>query len=206
MTQSFNQREQKPTRQRLRSTMPPAEAILWSKLNGRKLLGCKSRRQYSVDSYTVDFYSAELKLAIELDGETHYDPGQKERDRRRDAVLRSYGIQVLRILNHDVYENLDGVWDLIARKAKKRMDELGPEVARGRRSRRARGTTDTGDATPPTPLAKGGRNLLPTRTPSGLLFSVFPPNLHPPPSILHFLFPPLAVPPATPCPASRPRV
>ena len=72
MTQSFNQRERKPTRQQLRSNMPPAEVILWSKLKGRQMLGCKFRRQFGIESYTVDFYSAELKLAIELDGETHY--------------------------------------------------------------------------------------------------------------------------------------
>src|SRR5262245_3054209 len=151
MTQSFNQREHKPTRRRLRSTMPPAEAILWSCLNGRKLLGCKFRRQYGIGSYTVDFYSSELKLAIELDGETHYVPGRQDFDRRRDAVIRSYGIQILRILNSDVYENLDGVWDAIVREAKKRMAELGPEVKRGRRGRRAKRATDKGGATPPAP-------------------------------------------------------
>src|SRR5260370_35511132 len=109
MTQSFNQGERKPARRRLRSTMPPAVAILWSYLNGRKLLGCKFRRQYSVGPYTIDFYSAEIKLAIELDGETHYVPGKKEVDHRRDATIRSYGIQILRFSNSDVYENLDVV-------------------------------------------------------------------------------------------------
>src|SRR5262245_44496210 len=144
MTQSFNQREHKRKRQRLRATMPPAEAILWSYLNGRKLLGCKSRRQYGIGSYTVDFYSA-------LDGETHYVPGRQEFDRRRDAVIQSYGIHILRILNSDVYENLDRVWDAIVREAKKRMAELGPEVKRGRRGQRAKRATDTGDPTPPAP-------------------------------------------------------
>src|SRR5262249_12778253 len=147
----FNQRDHKGTRQRLRSTMPPAEAILWSCLNRRKLLGCKFRRQYGIDSYTVDFYSAEIKLAIELDGETHYVPGRQKSDRRRDAMIRAYGIHILRILNSDVYENLDGVWDAIVREAKKRMAELGPDVKRGRRGRRAMPATETGDPTPPAP-------------------------------------------------------
>ena len=151
MTQSFNQHEHKPTRQRLRAAMPPAEAILWSYLNGRKLLDCKFRRQYGIGPYIVDFYSAEIKLAIELDGETHYVPGKKESDRGRDETIRSYGIQILRFLNSDVYENLDGVWEAIAREAKKRMAELGPEVKQGRRGRRAKRATDTGDPTPPAP-------------------------------------------------------
>src|SRR5262245_29048685 len=105
--------------------MPPAEAILWSYLNGRKLLGCKFRRQYGIDSYIVDFYSAEIKLAIELDGETHDMPGRQEFDQRREVFIRSYGIQILRFTNDDIYENLDGVWDAIVREARKRMDELG---------------------------------------------------------------------------------
>jgi len=46
--------------------MPPAELILWSKLKGRKLLGCKFRRQYGIDAYSLDFYSPEVKLAVEL--------------------------------------------------------------------------------------------------------------------------------------------
>src|SRR5262245_3084475 len=148
MTQSFNQREHKRKRQRLRATMPPAEAILWSYLNGRKLLGCKFRRQYGIGPYTVDFYSAEIKLAIELDGETHFVSGKKEADHSRDAVIRSYGIQILRVLNSDVYENLDGVWEAISREAKKRMAELGPEVKRGRRTRQRKDSAETGGTTP----------------------------------------------------------
>ncbi|MBI3860887.1 MAG: endonuclease domain-containing protein [Planctomycetia bacterium] len=137
MTLSFNQLNTKKTRQALRASMPRAEVLLWSKLKGRKLLGCKFRRQYNIESYTVDFYSAELKLAIELDGESHYVAGKQASDARRDATIRSYGIRILRFLNSDVYENLEGVWEAIARAARERMQELGPDVARGRRSKRA---------------------------------------------------------------------
>jgi very-short-patch-repair endonuclease len=87
-------------------------------------------------------------LAIELDGDTHDRPGRREFDARREAFIRSYGIRILRFLNNDVYENLDGVWEAIAREAKKRIHELGAEVQRGRRARRA---TDTVDPTPPAP-------------------------------------------------------
>jgi hypothetical protein len=70
---------------------------------------------------------------------------------RRDAKIQSFGIRVLRILNDDFYENLDGVWDFIAREAKHRMEQLGPEVKRGRRTTRTRRAVDTGGAIPPAP-------------------------------------------------------
>ena len=154
MTLAFNQPESKATRQRLRASMPSAEVILWSKLKDRKLLGCKFRRQFGIESYTVDFYSADIRLAIELDGDSHYGQGSQERDRRRDATIRSFGIQILRILNNDVYENLDGVWEAIARVARERTQQR--EKPPGRRIRRAKKAKTPVDPTPPTPPCEGG--------------------------------------------------
>ena len=64
MTEIFNRQSEKPTRQLLRNTLPPAELILWSKLKSRQLCGRKFRRQFSVGPYVVDFYCPALKLAI----------------------------------------------------------------------------------------------------------------------------------------------
>ena len=89
--------------------MPPAEVILWSKLRGKNIQGYKFRRQYSVGTYIVDFYCAELKLAIEIDGESHFTAGSKDRDRRRQEFIESAGIRLLRFTNRDVYERLEGV-------------------------------------------------------------------------------------------------
>ena len=88
--------------------MPRAEALLWSKLKNRQLLGCKFRRQYGIQSYRLDFYSPELKLGIELDGETHYVREAPAYDHRRERFVESLGIRVLRILNDEVIENLEG--------------------------------------------------------------------------------------------------
>ena len=52
--------------------MPLAEVILWSRLKGRQLEGHKFRRQYSIEHFVIDFYSTELRLAIEVDGDSHY--------------------------------------------------------------------------------------------------------------------------------------
>ena len=138
MTLAFNQSESKRLRRHLRANMPPAEVLLWSKLKSRQLLGCKFRRQFGIESYTVDFYSPEIKLAIELDGDSHFRPGGQDFDRRRDATIRSFGIHVLRFLNTDVYDNLDGLWEVIVREARKRMRAVARSEAPGRRVQRAR--------------------------------------------------------------------
>jgi very-short-patch-repair endonuclease len=95
--------------------MPQAEVLLWARLKGRQLLGCKFRRQYSVGAFVLDFYSPEIKLGIELDGDSHFREGKREYDTERDAFIGSFGIKIVRFLNADVYENLDGVLEAIER-------------------------------------------------------------------------------------------
>lgn len=52
--------------------MLKAEVILWSRLKGKRLDGYKFRRQFSVAQFVVDFYCPRLKLAIEVDGDSHF--------------------------------------------------------------------------------------------------------------------------------------
>ncbi len=113
MTQLFNKPEVKDKRRALRKNMPQAEVMLWSKLRGKNVKGYKFRRQYSVGTYIVDFYCAELKLAIEIDGESHFIAGSEDHDRKRQAFIESAGIRFLRFTNTDVYERLDGVLEAI---------------------------------------------------------------------------------------------
>ena len=89
--------------------MSDAERILWSKLRQRQVLGHKFRRQYSVGRFVLDFYSAALKLAIEVDGESHLRPGAREFDRERDTYIEGFGIRFLRFTTTDVRRNLNGV-------------------------------------------------------------------------------------------------
>lgn len=109
MTIVYNKTTQKETRRKLRKNMPLAEALLWSKLRGKGLIGCKFRRQYSIENYILDFYCPKQKLAIELDGESHYVEGALEYDTKRQEIIAAYGIRVLRFPNTDVYENIEGV-------------------------------------------------------------------------------------------------
>jgi very-short-patch-repair endonuclease len=103
--------------------MPEAEVILWSKLQRRQVDGLKFRRQYSVGRYVVDFYSPELKLAIEVDGDSHFRPNAEQHDAEREIFIKQYGIKFLRFTNSDVRENLYDVltqiWETVQTMKKK---------------------------------------------------------------------------------------
>jgi very-short-patch-repair endonuclease len=75
--------------------------------------GFKFRRQYSIDQYIIDFYCPRLKLAIEVDGDSHFEPGAEEYDKIRQAHIETFGIRFLRFTNADVYHGLDGVLHVI---------------------------------------------------------------------------------------------
>ena len=95
----------KTFRKELRKNLTPAEAALWSLIKGNQLEGRKFRRQYSVGSYILDFYCHSEKLAIELDGQGHFETTQAEYDRERDLFLEYYGIRVLRFENKWVWDH-----------------------------------------------------------------------------------------------------
>jgi len=114
MTTHFNKTIVKDARRRLRNNMPYAERLLWARLRNRSVRGHKFRRQYSVENFVVDFYCPQGKLAIEIDGESHYREGAEEADCQRQRIIESFGIKFLRFTNTEVYENLDGVMERIS--------------------------------------------------------------------------------------------
>ena len=85
-----------------------------------KHLGVMVHRQKVIDPYIVDFYIAEKKLVIELDGSQHYEPTESEKDRIRTRYLEAQGIQVLRFSNTDVLKQFERVCAEIDRIAKSR--------------------------------------------------------------------------------------
>ncbi len=107
MTKLFNKKSETEKRRLLRNNMPPAEWILWKKINNKQLSGYKFRRQYSIKQFVIDFYCPELKLAIEIDGDSHIDA--MEYDNNRQKYIESFGIKFLRFTNLEIYENLDKV-------------------------------------------------------------------------------------------------
>ncbi len=99
-----NKKNLKEYRRELRKKMTPAEIALWQMLRNRQLDGVRFFRQYSIDNYILDFYSPKFFLAIELDGDYHFDSYQIEQDKKRTQYLLEKGIRVLRFENFEVFE------------------------------------------------------------------------------------------------------
>ncbi|MCP4615274.1 MAG: DUF559 domain-containing protein [Bradyrhizobium sp.] len=97
----------------LRASQTSAEAKLWQALRNRRLARWKFRRQHPIDRYIVDFVTLDGKLIVEVDGVTHSSPAEIKRDQARTEVLEACGFLVVRVTNTDVYENLDGVLEMI---------------------------------------------------------------------------------------------
>jgi very-short-patch-repair endonuclease len=109
-----NRKSLRLVRKGLRNSLT-AEAVLWKNLQRSQLLGKKFRRQHSVGHYVIDFYCPDCRLAIELDGAVHFNSAVSEYDARRTTYLNSLNIRVLRFENKMVFENLDGILEVIKR-------------------------------------------------------------------------------------------
>ena len=108
--------------QALRKSMTKEEAHLWYQFLCRYPV--RFRRQYVVGNYIVDFYCHQARLAVELDGSQHCNPGNIEYDRNRTQYLRSQGMEVLRFSNLDVMGQFRSVCEAIDMEVKRRMTSL----------------------------------------------------------------------------------
>ena len=86
----------------MRTTPTEAEAILWERLRNRKI-GYKIRRQHIIRGYIADFFCVEKNLIIEVDGDVHLSPEQKEKDKLRTEILNHQGFNVIRFNNKEVF-------------------------------------------------------------------------------------------------------
>lgn len=119
--------------------MPIPERRIWNRLfRDKQLQGLKFLRQKPLDRFIVDFYCAELLLAIEIDGDSHTE--QKEYDQIRTLRLNEYGVYVIRYTNREVMENLEGVYTDLVKKVLARKNSL---------------IKSHETETPPTPLIRG---------------------------------------------------
>lgn len=107
--------DHRPFQRVLRSRMTVAEKLLWDHLKARKLDGLKFRRQQRVGNYIVDFYCAEFRLVVELDGAAHEN--REEYDAMREASLRAMGLEVVRFRNEEVLDHWERVLKAISRAA-----------------------------------------------------------------------------------------
>jgi very-short-patch-repair endonuclease len=112
-----------------RHPLTPAEAKVWARVRNRGL-GFKIRRQHPIWRFIADFYCAEAKLVIEIDGDTHAEPDQQEYDRARTKWLEERGYHVIRFTNTDVHKHLDGVLNEIYLTCEERAAIQQPEGKR----------------------------------------------------------------------------
>ena len=85
-----------------------AEQVLWQHLRNRNF-GGKFRRQRPIGPFIVDFYCNEVRLVVELDGESHNHAAQAEHDELRTEWFQDRGNRVLRFWNQDVLRDTDSV-------------------------------------------------------------------------------------------------
>ena len=91
----------KENARKLRNSSTKAEIILWNKLlKKRQLRGYQFLRQRPIHNFIVDFFSKDLKLVIEVDGEIHRV--QKQKDRKREEQIKNLGYTVIRFSNEDI--------------------------------------------------------------------------------------------------------
>ena len=98
---------------RFRKELTEPEVMLWSRLKGRGQDRPIFRRQVPIGSIILDFYCPAAKLAVEVDGRTHWDDEAQAKDAARDHWLGQQGISVMRVGAGEVYRNLGQVTDSI---------------------------------------------------------------------------------------------
>jgi len=90
----------------------PSEAILWQALRNRKLQGRKFRRQQPIGNFIVDFFCANERLILEVDGLIH--ESQKILDQQRQELLESLGLRFVRVSSDLVEKDLSAALEIIS--------------------------------------------------------------------------------------------
>jgi very-short-patch-repair endonuclease len=102
----------------LRRNVTDAEKKLWQQLRLLKDEHRHFRRQVPIGTYIVDFACYYCKLVVELDGGQHNEPQKLRSDQKRTSELQKHGYRVIRFWNADIFENLEGVVDMIRNEAR----------------------------------------------------------------------------------------
>ena len=120
--QSKHNKQLVPLAKQLRKEMTKEERHLW--YDFLRTYPIRFSRQKVLGKYIADFYSAEAKLVIELDGSQHYENDNVEKDTERTDFLKSYGLRVLRIPNNEISRNFCGVCAYIDAAVKQSLSQL----------------------------------------------------------------------------------
>ena len=111
-----------PLAKHLRREMTKEQRHLW--YDFLRSYSVRFSRQKVLGKYIADFYSAEARLVIELDGSQHYENDNTEKDAERTVFLEGYGLRVIRIPNNEVSRNFRGVCEHIDAAVKQSLSQL----------------------------------------------------------------------------------
>ena len=120
--QSKHNKQLVPLARQLRKEMTKEERHIW--YDFLRTYPVRFSRQKILGKYIADFYSAEAKLVIELDGAQHYEDINAEKDAERTAFLEAYGLTVIRIPNNEVNRNFREVCEYIDAAVKQSLSQL----------------------------------------------------------------------------------
>lgn len=98
----------------MRENMTEAEKKLWSRISNKQL-GFRFKPQHPISRFVADFYCHKARLIVELDGKIHLGKDEREYDVNREAVLKRFGIKVLRFTNEEVIKDIEKVIEEIKR-------------------------------------------------------------------------------------------
>ena len=98
-----------------------SEVLFWEALKNKEKIGFDIDRQVIIGNYIVDFFIPELGLVFEIDGSSHDD--KQDYDKERDTYMQSFNLQIIRVSDLEVKKNMNAVYAYILKSIKER--EIG---------------------------------------------------------------------------------
>ena len=127
MTRLFNKKSEKEKRRHLRNNQTFCEKIVWMNLRRKQICGERFLRQFGIGKFVVDFYCPHLKLAIEIDSDSHFENRDAvEYDKWRQKLIESLGIKIIRFTNVEVNQNIDKVISAIDKYVREIQNKVNP--------------------------------------------------------------------------------
>ncbi len=106
----------------LRNNMTKEEKHLW--YDYLKKCPVRFSRQKVLGKYIADFYSAEAKIVIELDGTQHFEKENRIYDEKRTEFLEQYGLKIIRIPNGEINTNFEGICRYLDKQIEQSLSQL----------------------------------------------------------------------------------
>lgn len=106
----------------LKRNMTEAEKRLWRSFL-REYPHCFVPQKI-IGPYIVDFFCNKVRLSVELDGSQHYHAENARKDRIRTGYLEMLEIKELRFPNSYLWDNLEGVCEVIHSEVQKRRNDI----------------------------------------------------------------------------------